>query len=110
MPKRGPLELAVEGEHLRLGSETIACAVCRVIPEPVIELPLDAPLLPILALRHEYSEDVIMANGLLKRLRAAEKERDALIAKAAETLEPLGVWSGDLFGLVEESTKRMDRP
>ena len=77
-----------------------------------ILLPLNATLLDVLRLRYQCSLDEIMAAGLERTLFEAEERKAALIARAAETLEPLGISAPALDQLVieriREDAKRHD--
>jgi hypothetical protein len=66
---------------------------CKWLPlEPdLIQVPLNASLVDILRLRYTYTQELINASGLATRLFEAETRKAKLVARAAQTLEVLGV-------------------
>lgn len=66
-------------------------------PSPsLIELPMEATLLEILALGRRYTEEQIAASGYEARLADAHAQATSLISRAAKILEPLGIEVDDL--------------
>jgi hypothetical protein len=55
------------------------------------QLPLNADLSDVLALRYRYSREQIAAAGLAARVSEAESKKADLIVRAAGALAPLGV-------------------
>jgi hypothetical protein len=73
---------------------------------PAPALPAAAPLAAVLQLRQHHAPAAIEAAGLLARVEAAERQRDALLAEAARLLQPLGVPAAELRRLADRSLSR----
>ncbi len=69
-------------------------------PVPIVDLPLEPTLRQILRLRLDYSDEELLAAGLLNRVTQAERERDAHIANALHHLKALGDFRAALTEMV----------
>lgn len=105
LPKDDPFEIAVRNGRCHIGPLSVMC-VWQAVPNERIELPMDAPLPRILALRQGYSAEAIERSGLMKTLAEAEKKRDDIIRSAAKLLAPLAVEESDIERIVAEAVRR----
>lgn len=107
IPTDDPLTVALEEGRLSFGSLSIPCTWHDVEPNP-IQLPIDPPLTVMLGVRMKYSEDEIFKSGLSKPVGEAEAQRNMLIRRAANALEPLGVHISDVERLVDDTLRRIN--
>jgi hypothetical protein len=109
LPEDDPLPLEVAAGRLNLGPLALPCRWTG-SPAPVIELPLDPPLIAILRITRKHTPEEIERAGLADLAVRAQKKKDELAAKACENLEPLGIQPSVILRLVEESLDRYDAP
>lgn len=91
----------IGAKMLHVGMVGFSCRWVEGQPTAIL-LPVNATLLDVLRLRYHRSLDEIMAAGLEGTLFEAEERKAALIARAVETLEPLGISAPALDQLVIE--------
>lgn len=91
----------IDEKMVHFGTTGVSCRWVREEPASIL-LPLNASLIDVLKLRYRYSQDEIAAAGLEQRLFEVEEAKAGLIARAAETLKPLGISSAALDHFVTE--------
>lgn len=86
----GPTALRVTNdERLEVGGVSFSCR-CSPLATVRIELPLDPTLRDILMLRDEYSDEELLAAGLLEQVQAAEQKLESHVSSAAACLKDIG--------------------
>lgn len=105
LPTGDPLPLRVEGGHIYIAQDSAPCT-WQDASGKGIPLPINPSLLQLLNIRRKHAEDVIRQSGLTALVRDAEKQRDALIAKAVAILGPLEIQPAGLRRIVDERLTR----
>jgi hypothetical protein len=100
LPLEDPLTIGHDKQRLYIGPFSMSCGWLEGKPEP-IQVPTDAPIRHMLALRLKYSEEQILKSGLSGAVHNARAVRTKLEHQAAYVLEPLGVTLSDIQTLVE---------
>jgi hypothetical protein len=90
LPDVDPLPLIARDGKLQLGPLSMPCSTSPRQAEPIY-LPVHPGLLELLALGQRHSPEEIDQAGFGQAYREAEERCEALVDKAAEVLEPLGV-------------------
>ena len=106
LPESDPLNIFVREDRLYFGDNFSVGCVLSGVDAYSIELPIDPPIWMILGLRMQHPEDAIERAGLKRRVTEAEERAARLIARAAETLAPLGVEMDDVRRVVEAAFRR----
>lgn len=101
LPAGDPLTLTFKNGRFYIEQWSIAGAWLDISP-PVIDLPLNASFLDILALKSKYNNAELIGSGFEEKIRGIEEAIRARIAKASVILEPVGITQGDITKLVEE--------
>ena len=100
LPPEDPLTVAHDQQRLYVGTFSMPCAWLEGEPKP-IQVPTDAPVTHLLALKLKYSDEQISQSGLGSAVGSAQATRGKLERQAALILEPLGVNLSDVRTLVE---------
>ena len=104
LPAGDPLTLAYKDGRFYIEKWSIAGEWLDISP-PVIDLPLNASFLDILAAKNKYNKAELIGSGLEEKIRGVEEAIRARIAKASVILEPVGITQGDITRLVEEKLR-----
>lgn len=101
----GPLRVVYENGEMAIGTASTRCKWIAIEP-PTIELVPDASMVEILTVAARHSPQQIGQSGLAELVADTEKRRDALLAKAATILEPLGIEDDDLRRCLQDVLER----
>jgi hypothetical protein len=104
LPAGDPLTLMYKDGRFHIGTWSIASEWFDISP-PVIDLPLNASFLDILAVKNKYNDAELVASGLEEKIHGVEEAIRERIAKASMILEPVGITSGDITRLIEEKLR-----
>jgi len=104
-PAADPIVATCDGERLRFGATTVNCR-WRPVSDTLLNLPPARDWIQALAIRYTRSRGQIIREGLAPEVREAERKLDALVARAARLLVPLGVPPGDVHDLVEQRLEK----
>jgi hypothetical protein len=99
-PAGDPIIATCNSEHLRVGTTTVVCK-WRPVSTLLLDVPPGRDWIQALAIRYVRSRGQIIREGLAVEVREAERKLDALVARAARLLVPLGVPPGDVHDPVE---------
>jgi hypothetical protein len=105
LPDVDPLPVQVRGDRFYLAGLSVRCVTQGAGGER-IQLPLDPPVLDVLRVRLQHSEEEIERSGLTALVRTAEEKREQLIMQAHSHLHQLGVTRADLDRFVDECLLR----
>jgi hypothetical protein len=106
LPEGDPLQISVRGGRFYVGDGfSVGCELSSADGYS-IGLPLDPPLWAVLGLKFAHTDDAIEAAGLRPRLHQAEERAAKLIARAVDSLAPLGVGPSDVEAFVEDVIRR----
>ena len=100
------IRVSTDGVELTIGMMFVGCE-WHGLEYPRLELPLDARLCDVLALRWKYSETDIARSGLSDRFCKAEADCTQLIDKTVEPLRPLGVSRRMIQNMVDSALKAL---
>jgi hypothetical protein len=100
LPKQGTLAVFREGDRIRFGTIAFPCS-WDTQPSTGLSLPMNPTGTEILWVSYVWSRPDMESAGLLPLVEKAERDRDARIGRAVETLAPLGVSEEDLAELVK---------
>lgn len=100
LPTADPIIATCDGDRLRFGTTAMICK-WRPVSDTLLDLPPARDWIQALAIRYTRSRGQIIREGLALEVREAERKLDALVARAAKMLVPLGVPPGDVHDLVE---------
>lgn len=101
LPAGDPLTLSFKDGRFHIGTWSIAGDWLDISP-PFIDLPLNAPLLDVLAAKNKYSQPELIASGLDEKIRGIEKDIRKRVVRASVILNPVGISQADIQRLVEE--------
>ncbi len=101
-----PMLVSVQEGRLKIAGVSCLCTVEQGVQQSVIRLSINAPLHERLYVKQVHSDDEIASSGWMKPVQQAAEERDKLIARAAEVLQPLAVEANDLMKLVDDCIRR----
>lgn len=107
-PAGDPLTLTYKDGRFYIEKWSVAAAWLDISP-PVIDLPLNASFLDILAVKNKYNKAELVGSGLEEKIQGVEEAIRERIARASVILEPVGITLGDLTGLVEEKLRCKSR-
>lgn len=99
------ITVIVEAGKARVGKFTAsnpAITISHVENIISIDLPVNYTLIDLIALKHRYSLEDLMANNFIKLIEDAEEKREANVHKALQLLKPFGITYEDLNFVIEK--------
>ncbi len=106
--KEKTVSVWVEDSWLWVESLSVQCQWTDINP-PLIELPMDSPLLDILAVGKNCDEEQILASGLAEKIKEAEETKNNLVSKAISNLKPLEITEKDFEELINSKITKRSR-
>ncbi len=103
-PTDDPVEFRIKDGLLNIGSSSFRCA-WQSAWSAQIDLPMNASLIDLLAMRHRHTNEEIMQSGLMIAVKDAEVRRDRLITKAVKHLGGMGITESDIRRMIDEKIK-----
>jgi hypothetical protein len=103
-PTIDPVEFVVRDGLLHIGTSSFRCA-WQTAWSAQLDLPVNASMIDLLALRHRHTNDEIMQSGLSVAVKDAEVKRDRLITKAVKHLGAMSVTEHDIRLMIDEKIK-----
>jgi len=106
-PVKDPLTLLVEGGHPDMADLSVPCE-WQEVGAAKLEIPIETPLIEILRMGLNNTNDALERSGILKPVHEAQRRCETLTAKAANTLRPLGIQPEDVKRLVDDWIRNGD--
>jgi len=103
-PTDDPVEFRVKDGLLNIGSSSFRCA-WQTAWSAQLDLPVNASMIDLLAMRHRHTSEEIMQSGLSAALKDAEVKRDRLITKAVKFLGAMSITEHDIRLMIDEKIK-----
>lgn len=103
-PTGDPVEFRVKDGLLAIGSSSFRCT-WQSAWTAQINLPMNASMIDLLALRQRHTNEEIMQSGLTIAVKDAEVRRDRLITKAVKHLGGMGITESDIRRMIDEKIK-----